>query len=85
MGAYVEAPADVDRLMEVTGDEVGLLFDSGHMTFGGGDAVAMLAKHVRARVPRALQGRSTGRDPARAQPQLELPAIGAERRVHRAG
>jgi inosose dehydratase len=46
MGAYVETPSDVDRLMEVTGDEVGLLFDSGHMTFAGGDAVAMLGKHV---------------------------------------
>ncbi|HTS23724.1 MAG TPA: myo-inosose-2 dehydratase [Casimicrobiaceae bacterium] len=47
MGAYVQAPADVDRLMALAGDEVGLLFDSGHMTFAGGDAVAMLAKHVR--------------------------------------
>ena len=46
MGAYVETPADVDRLMALVGDEVGLLFDSGHMTFAGGDAVAMLAKHV---------------------------------------
>ena len=47
MGAYVESPADVDRLMESTGDAVGLLFDSGHMTFAGGDPVAMLEKHVR--------------------------------------
>ena len=47
MGAYVEAPADVDTLMKVTGEEVGLLFDSGHMTFAGGDAVTMLEKHVR--------------------------------------
>jgi inosose dehydratase len=46
MGAYVETPADVDRLMALVGEEVGLLFDSGHMTFTGGDAVAMLAKHV---------------------------------------
>ncbi len=46
MGAYVETPSDVDRLMAVTGDEVGLLFDSGHMTFAGGDAVAMLGRHV---------------------------------------
>ena len=46
MGAYVETPDDVDRLIENTGDEVGLLFDSGHMTFAGGDAVQMLAKHV---------------------------------------
>jgi inosose dehydratase len=47
MGAYVETPADVDALMARVGDEVGLLFDSGHMTFAGGDAVAMLKKHVR--------------------------------------
>ena len=46
MGAYVETPADVDRLMALAGDEVGLLFDTGHMTFAGGDAVAMLEKHV---------------------------------------
>ena len=47
MGAYVESPADVDRFMETAGDEVGLLFDSGHATFAGGDPVAMLEKHVR--------------------------------------
>ena len=47
MGAYVETPADVDRLLALAGEELGLLFDSGHMTFAGGDAVAMLAKHVR--------------------------------------
>jgi inosose dehydratase len=46
MGAYVETPADVDELMKRVGPEVGLLFDSGHMTFAGGDAVAMLRKHV---------------------------------------
>jgi inosose dehydratase len=47
MGAYVQSPGDVDQLMSLVGPEVGLLFDSGHMTFGGGDAVAMLAKHVK--------------------------------------
>jgi inosose dehydratase len=46
MGAYVQAPEDVDALMARVGEEVGLLFDSGHMTFAGGDAVAMLRKHV---------------------------------------
>ena len=46
MGAYVETPQDVDTLMAVTGPDVGLLFDSGHMAFGGGDPVAMLEKHV---------------------------------------
>ncbi len=46
MGAYVETPGDVDRLMSLVGDEVGLLFDSGHMNFAGGDPVAMLGKHI---------------------------------------
>jgi inosose dehydratase len=46
MGAYVETPEDVDRLMAVTGEDVGLLFDSGHMAFAGGDPVAMLSRHV---------------------------------------
>jgi inosose dehydratase len=47
MGAYVESPADVDQLMALTGPELGLLFDSGHITFGGGDAVAVLKKHIK--------------------------------------
>jgi inosose dehydratase len=46
MGAYVEAPADIDRLMAVTGDEVGLLFDTGHAAFGGGDPVEILRRHI---------------------------------------
>jgi len=46
MGAYVETPADVDELMKRVGTEVGLLFDSGHMTFAGGNAVEMLKKHA---------------------------------------
>lgn len=46
MGAYVEAPGDIDRLMACSGDEVGLLFDSGHARFGGGDPVAILRRHI---------------------------------------
>ena len=46
MGAYVESPADVDQLMALTGEEVGLLFDTGHITFGGGDALTVLNKHI---------------------------------------
>jgi inosose dehydratase len=46
MGAYVESAEDIDRLMAVTGPEVGLLFDSGHVTFGGGDPLAVLERHV---------------------------------------
>jgi inosose dehydratase len=46
MGAYVETADDVDRLMRVTGPEVGLLHDTGHVTFAGGDAPTELAKHI---------------------------------------
>lgn len=46
MGAYVEAPDDIDRLMALTGPEVGLLFDSGHCYMGGGDPLTVLKKHI---------------------------------------
>jgi inosose dehydratase len=47
MGAYVESPADVDRLMAVTGPEVGLLFDTGHAFYGGAaDPASLLARHL---------------------------------------
>ncbi len=46
MGAYVETAGDVDRLMSLTSPDVGLLFDSGHITFAGGDAVDTLKKHI---------------------------------------
>ncbi|WP_372526178.1 myo-inosose-2 dehydratase [Piscinibacter sp.] len=48
MGAYVEAPADVDRLMAETNENVGLLFDTGHAYFGGAvDPDALLKKHLK--------------------------------------
>ena len=48
MGAYIESPADIDRLMaETKPDHVSLLFDTGHAFYGGAaDPVALLKKHV---------------------------------------
>jgi inosose dehydratase len=47
MGAYVESPEDVDRLMSLTGPDVGLLFDTGHAWYGGAtDVAAQLSKHL---------------------------------------
>ena len=48
MGAYVESPADVDKLMALTDPtKVFLLFDTGHAYFGGAaDPVTLLKKHV---------------------------------------
>ena len=46
MGAYVETVTDIDRLMSLTSPDVGLLFDSGHITFSGGDPVDVLKRHI---------------------------------------
>ncbi|EIK94594.1 putative amine catabolism-like protein [Pseudomonas sp. M47T1] len=46
MGAYVEAPGDIDTLMALTGPQVGLLFDAGHCYMGGGEPLAVLRKHI---------------------------------------
>jgi inosose dehydratase len=47
MGTIIETDAEVDRLMSVTGEAVGLLFDSGHSSFAGGDPVALATRHAR--------------------------------------
>ena len=47
MGAYVESPEDIDRLMALTGRDVGLLFDTGHAYYGGAtDVAAVLRRHL---------------------------------------
>ena len=48
MGAYVESPADIDKLMALTDPaKVGLLFDTGHAYFGGApDPTVLLHKHA---------------------------------------
>jgi inosose dehydratase len=45
MGTVIETEAEVDRLMACTGVAVGLLLDTGHLGFAGGDAVAVAARH----------------------------------------
>lgn len=51
MGAYVESPADIERLMALTNPgKVSLLFDTGHAWFGGADDPAALLKRHAARV-----------------------------------
>lgn len=46
MGAYCESTQDLDTLMKLTTANVGLLFDTGHITFAGGNALAELKKHI---------------------------------------
>lgn len=47
MGTVVETEAEIDRLMAVTGPEVGLLLDTGHLTYAGGDPLAVARRHGR--------------------------------------
>jgi inosose dehydratase len=46
MGTIVETDAEIDRLMAVSGSAVGLLFDTGHCMFAGGDPQRLLARHL---------------------------------------
>jgi inosose dehydratase len=46
MGTIVETDEEVGLLMRHTGDAVGLLYDSGHSIFSGGDPVALVRAHV---------------------------------------
>jgi inosose dehydratase len=45
MGTVVETEPEVDLLMSRTGDAVGLLFDTGHLHFAGGDVLATARRH----------------------------------------
>ena len=45
MGTVIESDRDIDLLMQNSGDEVGLLVDSGHIAFAGGDAADLLRRH----------------------------------------
>ncbi|MGH6904518.1 MAG: myo-inosose-2 dehydratase [Geminicoccaceae bacterium] len=47
MGTVVETEREVDLLMSRTGDAVGLLLDTGHLHFAGGDVLATARRHGR--------------------------------------
>ena len=56
MATAIETEDDVDRLMNFTGEAVGLLFDTGHITFAGGDALRMAQAPRQAHQPRPYEG-----------------------------
>lgn len=45
MGTVIETDRDIDLLMQHTGEEVGLLADSGHIAFAGGEPADLLRRH----------------------------------------
>src|SRR3712207_7534985 len=46
MGTVVEKAHEIDRLMEGTPESVGLLFDTGHLAFAGGDPAAGARREI---------------------------------------
>jgi inosose dehydratase len=46
MGTVIQAEDEVDRMMDST-KNVGLLLDSGHLTFAGGDPMRALKRHAK--------------------------------------
>jgi len=46
MGTVVQTEAEIDRLMAETTRDVGLLLDTGHLVFAGGDPVAVARRHA---------------------------------------
>jgi inosose dehydratase len=47
MGTVIETQREIDLLMANTGKAVGLLLDTGHLAFGGGDIAETTRKHGR--------------------------------------
>lgn len=45
MGTLIETEEEMDRLMEGTGDALGLALDCGHLAFAGGDYVRAARRH----------------------------------------
>ena len=45
MGTVVQTEDDTDRLMDRTGEAVGLLVDTGHLTYAGADPVNVIERH----------------------------------------
>ena len=46
MGTVIETPEEIDRLMAMTGKAVGLLLDTGHLVYAGGDPLAVARRHI---------------------------------------
>jgi len=47
MGTVIETEAEIDALMAATGPSVGLLLDTGHLTYAGGNPLAVAKRHGR--------------------------------------
>lgn len=46
MATIIQTDSDIGHLMNNTGEAVGLLYDTGHCAYSGGDPLALVKKHV---------------------------------------
>jgi inosose dehydratase len=46
MGTLIQSESDIDRLMDASGPEVGLLLDTGHAHFAGADPAALAQRYA---------------------------------------
>ena len=46
MGTVVQSEQDIDKLMANTGEALGLLLDTGHLTYAGGDPLAVQQRYA---------------------------------------
>ncbi len=76
MGTIVETDAEVGLLMKHTGEAVGLLYDTGHSTFSGGDPLQPHQDACEARRACPLQGcRASRARTARAEDMSFMGAV----------
>ena len=47
MGTAIETEDELDKLMNHTGEAVKILFDTGHMTFAGGNSLRVINKYAK--------------------------------------
>ena len=77
MDTNIETDQEIDRLMDLTGPSVGLLYDTGHSVFSGGHPVALLKRnikrvvHVHCRCAQRFAGEGPSSDESFMQQMLD--------------
>ena len=85
MGAVIETEAELDSLMNHTGEALRLAYDTGHLAFAGGDGLRVIERHRKRlghiHTKDVRQGVVDGLDRSRG----ELSGRGHQGSLHRAG
>ena len=85
MGTIVETDDEVGLLMKHTGEAVGLLYDTGHSIFSGGDPLTLARTHVKRIVHVHCKDARPSRARKGARRGYEFHGRGNGRHIHGAG